>query len=281
MFKTLAVLAVSCVVLSACAHVETIHEKDFDNIGAADSGVILTIHLASEDAMVVEGGCKLNLHRTDGFTDYPVDLHSGSQEVFAKLPPGDYKIHDIECLEHNWDLTEKEWPSFSSVAGKISVIQPVDFHYAGKLMMAAGLKGRQAAQTELLAVLGRMPQSEKDRVISGYEKGPVTVEMIQENSKWGKLHISDVSSGKVLDKEASKKAGYPTFTSCFRGEALVNSLWLGDVQFEANFQAGHFEGLEVKSAKNTFSNQFMECVKAEVQSYQPKSLAKLKYSFFL
>lgn len=147
--------------------------------------------------------------------------------------------------------------------------------------MGSGFKGREASQAQVLAVMGRLPASVQQRVVSAYEPNPVTLEMVQHRAHWGHFQIADLKSGKALDAKTSKSAGFPNFKSCYRGEALVNSLWLGDLEVEADFQAAHFEKLEVKPAQHTFSQPFVDCVKVQIQSYKPSLQAGLKYSFFL
>jgi hypothetical protein len=282
MKKMLVLLCVYCTALLSCAHVETVRETELQNLGALESGVIFPISLRAEDPLLVESGCKLDLRKGDLVTEYAVDLRAGKQVLFAKLPPGDYRFHDLFCFGRSWDLTHYAWPGFKSLDGKISLVDPMELRLSDTKMLSASTAGRKKAQRDLLPIFGRLTDAARARVVSAYHTAmPLSVDMVQELASYGEREIHDDSSGKLLEKAASQKAGQPSFRSCYHGEDLVNDLWVGNVRIEAKYHAGKFEDLVVQPTKNTFTPQFLECAKTTVREFQPGLKSELNYLFVL
>lgn len=273
-YFALAAGIITCISCSTTTKVTGLSE--LPKIAASTTGIALPIKLESASPLGADG-CSLLARRNDELKTYEIAFNPGKDVIVSELPAGVYGFTEIYCSGRHWDLTHKEWPRFQAFAGKIAVLAGVSIYLNQNGSMSAERSGREKSRDDTLKLLGRIPTESKSSVVSAYTGQPIPPASTEFPAQWKHWEVTG-ASGKQIPKD---ERDWPSLRACYRGEGEVNALWLGNLEFAADYDRASL--VEAKQARtwHTFTDHFVECVKAQLKDFHPKSRERLHYVLYI
>lgn len=241
--------------------VKTTEAADLGQVKAQTTGFLLAYTFSVEDFAAGDYGCTLELKRGEDKSHIHVDIKYGKNEVLVETKPGTYYFHDLNCGKHDWDLNTNRVARFKVIENKVSLTAPVVFKISDKLRITFTDVNRKTMKERSLNTWGALSDQTKSNLISGYTSVPITSELIEASHSWGE---TEVSTDGVKFKKVDRKE-FSLFKSCYSAEDDVNGLWLGHIAATVSFD--NPVNIDMGTQPNSFTNQFVDCVKSEVSRF--------------
>jgi hypothetical protein len=249
---------------------------ELPSLSTGASGVVIPITFKSPAGLVGSEGCTLHVQRAVTLKVEQIAFDPGHDTIFAQLPEGDYSFKELHCGRKWWDLVLHKMPEFKSWAGKIAIAGGLNLKVGDSQRLSIHWSNRAANREETLKILGRLPASFKNQVVSAYTGTPIHQDDVAAPINWKEW---DVTGEK--QKSAKKDAQWPDFRSCYQGESRINGLWLGGIKLLVDYKKSEMVNLSVEPTWNTFSSHYLDCAKAVLRDFHPKAAGELHYTILL
>jgi hypothetical protein len=270
-------LILAGILLSSCSTAAKVTSlSDLPKLSGGATGIALPIKLQSSSPLGSDG-CTLLISRSPGLKMYEIDFNPGSDVVAAELPPGVYGFRGINCGGRRWDLTLRDWPRFQVFPGKLSMLGGVSVYLNENDSMSVDRSNRAASRDEALSFLGRIPTESRANVVSAYTGQAISGPGIESPARWRNWELTDAEGKEV--KKGDRQ--WPSFQACYRGEGDVNSLWLGNLKFEMDYDKAQLVETKQADSWSSFSSHFVDCVKSSIKEFRPKSQEHLHYVIYI
>lgn len=260
------------ILMTGCeTKVKTTEAAKLATVIPESTGFLLSYKFEVEDQVVGQDGCLITFKRFEDKEKIQIEFKYGKEFVFAETKPGTYGLHNFTCGRYNWDLTEDEMAPFQVQQGKISMVAPIRIRISdAKRIATRGLK-RKLQYDEMQKIWGLISSESKQALVSGYTLKPINEEMFQQKNSWNTVEVS--YDGKIFSKIDAKK--FVSFKTCYKGEGMINDLWLGELRMDVDFSNKSEPIIQVEDGKHIFSDHFVDCVKSTLK--EPKNLqSKIK-----
>ncbi len=250
--------------------------SDLPKMTTSTTGVALPIQLESTSPFG-EQGCSLFVSRSGELKTYEIAFNPGKDVIVSEIPAGVYGYKEIYCGGRHWDLTHKGWPRFQAFEGKIAVLGGVSIYLNETGSMSTNLSNREKCRDEALKLLGRIPTESKANLVSAYTGQPISATAIESPARWKHWEVTDPAGKKIKKDERD----WPSFHSCYRGEDDINALWLGNLEFAVDYDKANLVEARQSETWHTFSGHFVDCVKASLKDFHPRTKGRLHYVLYI